>query len=290
MGKSDFEWVYRNEANFPDFKKEMLEACRTGNLSQLQQIYQAHDIQPGVNLEWMEGDKPPTIFTLNITAIIHEHVPILQYLLSMHPTSNLNLEMVVLAIVDHPNLEMLDVIVKHQPDIINIQYRHSHTFLTDACQGGGSYNSPPNEKTLPLIHYLLDKGADPRMGPWRDCGALCTALEFKRPLEILEKMMDNGGTVDDFVFSAAIKNRRLDAVKLFFDRAILRGCSTKMLLKDARETHDKKMVSLVEAEIAKFTGQELPKWWQVWNLPFRPSRNYLYRPPADEQDEWDPEV
>lgn len=290
MEASDFEWVYRNEANLPDFKKEMLEACKTGNLSQLQQIYQTHDIQPGAQLDWMEKDESPTmVFRLNVTAIIHEHVPILKYLLSMHPTCDLYYETVVLAIVDHPNLEMLDVIVKHQPDIINIQYRHTHTFLTDACQGG-SYDSPPSDKTLPLIHYLLDHGADPRRGSWRDCGALCTALESKRSLEIIEKMMAKGATVDDFIFSAAIKGQRPDAVQLFFDRAILRGCSTKRLLKEARETGDKEMVSLVEAGIAKFTGQELPKWWHVWSLPFRPSRNYLYRPSADEQDEWDSEI
>lgn len=179
----------------------------------------------------------------------------------MHPESELDYRMVVLAIVDHPNLEIMEFVHKHQPNIINLQYRHTHTFLTDACQGGGTYDSPPSNKTLPLIHYLMGNGADPQKGSWRDCGALCTALEFSRPLEILDKMIDKGAAVDDFVFSEAVRSRRIGAVELFFEKATLH-CSTKRMLHEARKTRDKEIKSLVKAGVAKMTDQ--PKWWQIW--------------------------
>lgn len=38
MDAKDFEWIYGNEAKLPVFKKEMVQACRTGNLCRLQQI------------------------------------------------------------------------------------------------------------------------------------------------------------------------------------------------------------------------------------------------------------
>lgn len=40
MDASAFEFMYGNEEQLPAHKKEMLEACRAGDLSWLQQLYQ----------------------------------------------------------------------------------------------------------------------------------------------------------------------------------------------------------------------------------------------------------
>ena len=88
--------------------------------------------------------------------------------------------------------------------------------MIQACRGMGHMTVLSN-KTLPLIHYLLDNGADPRRGSWRDeVGALDPALAFSWPLEILNKMIDKGATVNRIVFVEAVRQQRADALKLFF--------------------------------------------------------------------------
>lgn len=241
----------------------MLQACRAGDLPQPQQIYQAHNFQPGAKLDWMENDnRLTTVFKLFITAIIHEHAPILRYLLFMHPEEDLTYELVVQGIVDHPNLEIMELVCAHQPGIVNLGYGHIRTFLTEACQGGGTYKSPPSNKTLPLIHYLLDNGADPREGSWRGCGALHVALEFSQPLEIIDKIVKKGETVDSLIFSEAIMNRRIDALELFFEKATFH-CLTDEMLCRARKSKDKEVRSVVRAGVVKLKKGQ-PKWWQIW--------------------------
>lgn len=252
---SAFDFLYGNEWQLPVHKRKMLQACQTGDLSQLQQIYQAHNIQPGAKLDWMENDsRPTTVFKLFVTAIIHEHVRIVSYLLSMHPERDLNYELVAQAIIDHPNLEIMELVRAHQPDIVNLGWLHIRTFLTEACRVGG-------DKTLPLIHYLLDNGADPQEGSWRDCGALHAALEFSRPLEIIDKMVEKGGTVDSLIFSQAVMARRVDALELFFEKATFR-CSTDEMIDVAQKSKDKEVKSVVKPGVAKLRKREQgkPKW------------------------------
>ena len=43
--------------------------------------------------------------------------------------------------------------------------------------------------TVPLIHYLLDNGADSQIGCFAECGALYAALESSQLLEIIVKIM-----------------------------------------------------------------------------------------------------
>lgn len=136
MDTSASEFLYGNEEQLPAHKKEMPQACRTGGLPQLQQIYQAHNIQPRAKLDWMEkDDRPSTTFKLFITAIIHEHVTIVHYLLFMHPEKDLCYELVARTIINHPNMEIMEFVHAHQPDIVNLEFNHIQTFLTEACRG-----------------------------------------------------------------------------------------------------------------------------------------------------------
>lgn len=136
------------------------------------------------------------------------------------------------------------------------------TFLTDACRGDGAYDRPPSNKTLPLIHYLLDNGADPRRGSWRDeVGALDPALAFSRPLEILDKMIGKGATVNRIVFVEAVRHQRIDALELFFEKATF-CCTTHEMLCCTRDTKDKATKAAVKAGVAKLKGY--PKWWEIW--------------------------
>lgn len=122
-----FESLYGNEEQLSAHKKAILQACRTGDLAQLQQLYQAHNIQPGSRIARTEDNDGSPL-------------------------------------------------------------------------------------TLPLIHYLLDYGADPRKGSWRGCGAIHVVLEFSQPLEIIDKMVEKGGMVNLLILSEAIRKRRLEVL------------------------------------------------------------------------------
>lgn len=114
MDTSAFKFLYGNEGQLLVHRKGMLQVCWIGDLSQLQQTYHAHNIQPGAKLDWMEiDDRPPTVLKLFVTTIIHEHAPIVCYLFSMHPREDLKYKLVVQAIINHPNMEITELVCEH---------------------------------------------------------------------------------------------------------------------------------------------------------------------------------
>ena len=252
------------ESAFAAHKKEMLQACWAGDLSWLQQLYQTLNIQPEAKLDWMEkAHMSHTVFELFMTTIIHEHVPILCYLLTMHPQMELDYEKVARAIVDHPNLEIMKIIHAHHPNIVNLEFNTIETFLTEACCGGQRHK-PYTNMTVPLVHYLLDHGADPIEGCFAGCGALYPALESSLPLEIIVKMVQKGGVVNRPVLTMAMKKKRLDALEFFVQKAGF-SChySIDQILEDARKSEDKEVMSVVTAGVPTLKKRQ-SRWWQFW--------------------------
>ena len=131
---------------FEAHQKETLQACQAGDLSWLQQLYQTRDIQPGAKSNWIEkADRSDTAFELFMTTIIHEHVPILCYFLTMHPQTDLDYEFIARAIIDHPNLEIMKFLHAHHPSFINLDFSPLQTFLTKPVVGvrvGGMSHIP----------------------------------------------------------------------------------------------------------------------------------------------------
>ena len=134
------------ESAFAAHKKEMLQACWAGDLSWLQQLYQTLNFQPEAKLDWMEkAHMSHTVFELFMTTIIHEHVPILCYFLTMHPQTDLDYEFIARAIIDHPNLEIMKFLHAHHPSFINLDFSPLQTFLTKPVVGvrvGGMSHIP----------------------------------------------------------------------------------------------------------------------------------------------------
>lgn len=121
----------------------------------------------------------------------------------MHPEGNIGCDQTVRTIIDYPNIEILKLLQAHTPNIVNHEFNPLQTFLTETCRGDWQYGSPANDKTLPLMHYLLENGADPKEGSWNGCGALYSALGFSWPLEIMDKMIHKGAVVGILVFDEA---------------------------------------------------------------------------------------
>lgn len=175
------------------------------------------------------------------------------------------MEEIAQAIISHPNLEIMELVRSHTPSTANYEISHLQTFLTEACRGdwGDDGSHARNiDETLPLIHCLLDNGAEPREGSWRGCGALYAALEFSWPLEIIDKMVQKGGEVNLLIFLEAVIMRWVDALLLFFDKAMF-DISIEKMLDIAQESEDKEIMSVVNAGVAKLKQQQ-PKWWQFW--------------------------
>lgn len=168
----------------------MLKAGKIGDHPALQYLYQAYGAQQESRLIWSSfetEDGPPPTYELITAAIIQEYVPIVAYFLSMHPEGNIGCDQIVWTIIDYPNIKILKLFQSHTPGIVNFEFNPSQTFLTEACRGDWQYDSPTSDMTLALTHYLLDNRADPREGSWNGCGALYSALEFSRPLDIYEQ-------------------------------------------------------------------------------------------------------
>lgn len=116
-------------------------------------------------------DSPTTLFKLYVTAIIHGHTLIVRYLFFMHPEENLCYKLVAQTIIGHPNMEVMKIIHAHQPNIVTLEFNHLQTFLTEACRG-----APVSNKTLPLIHYLLDNRVILERVPWQS--AVCSIQHY----------------------------------------------------------------------------------------------------------------
>jgi len=84
----------------------------------------------------MEKDDGPSILSrLFVTAIIHEHVPMLRYLLIMHSQKDLSNDVIAQAIIDHLNMEIVELLHARQLNIVNFEFDYLRTFLTEACHG-----------------------------------------------------------------------------------------------------------------------------------------------------------
>lgn len=210
-----------------------------------------------------KADRFDTAIELFMTTITHEHVPILCYLLTMHPQTDLDYEIVARAIIDHPNLEIMKILHAHHPNFVNLEFNPFQTYLTEACYGGWGCESYTN-MTISLVHYLLDNGADPQIGCFAGCGALYVALESSQPLEIIVKMVQKGGWVDRLVLFMAMKKKRLDSLEFFFQKAMFSSCyPIDKILEDAQKSEDKEVMSVVKAGVATLKKRR-SKWWQFW--------------------------
>lgn len=112
-------------------------------------------------------DSPTTLFKLYVTVIIHGHTLIVRYLLFMHPEENLCYKLVAQAIIDHPNMEIMKIFHAHQSNIVTLEFNHLQTFLNEACRGDQDCEAPVSNKTLTLIHYLLDNRVILERVPWQ---------------------------------------------------------------------------------------------------------------------------
>ncbi|RFU25760.1 hypothetical protein B7463_g10572, partial [Scytalidium lignicola] len=172
---------------------------------------------------------------------------------------------IIEAILDNGDANTLQAFCVHYPDFasFSIDY-HGKTFLTKAC-------ARPPEKIVPVLHVLLDNGADVNdgLGPFTP---LYAAINSVQPLEIIDKIVQNGAGIYSTVVHSAIQKERLDVLLylLWRNQAYKNiNIKTQDLTKYAQESDNKGIIAVVErfvldqeAETARRERKGKTKGWK----------------------------
>ena len=113
------------------------------------------------------------------------------------------------------------------------------SFLTEACKR-------PAEKMVPIIHVLLDNGADVHDGFGPGGGALYAALLGSPLREIIERIVENGGYISWRVLSTAIGEERLDVLQsLLRQSQVWKSDELESFVKTEKDTGNEEVIAVV---------------------------------------------
>jgi len=145
-----------------------------------------------------------------VAAINTKQAAIVTYILETFPSLQLQ-DTILESSVYHPDIPIFEILLKHDPKIINFEFQDMYTPLIASCRG----NNPD------FGIYLLERGADPNiggMGPW---SALYYAIKCKQPLKLVKKLLDCGANVRDrFALGEAVKSGRVEVLAAFLDAGL----------------------------------------------------------------------
>jgi hypothetical protein len=135
-------------------------------------------------------------------------------------------------------------------------------FLTDAC-------ARPPEKIVPVLHVLLDNGADVNDGWGPSGGALYAAILGSQPLEIIDKMVQKGAIVSSRVLHLVVENERLDVLEILLQRGRAeKSVKPDELVEWAKNRGNKEVLSVVQnfaldraAEMNRLKRKHKAKRW-----------------------------
>lgn len=162
------------------------------------------------------------------------------------------------------------VLCAHRPEFASasIDY-HIHCFITEAC-------ARPPDKIGPVIHVLLDYGADLNNGMLGGAGALYAAILGSQSMEIIDRILESkppyAASVGSFAISEAIKKERVDILQRLLRDSRVREKEGKVEadIEKAKKTENPEMIAEVQRYalelIAKREKEERrarKRWWQV---------------------------
>ncbi|KIW21486.1 hypothetical protein PV08_02066 [Exophiala spinifera] len=268
------------ETDLSPHQEAMVEACKAGRLTDLQKLFEEHDIKGDddpVTMESFTQQGASKTTRLFVAAISHNQQSIVQYLYSVYPEFNFCTFSIVEALTKNADIEMYKLICSYNPRVV--RYRaddHQTSALSMACEGG-----PQN---APLIHFLLDNGATTGgfgSYTWRFGGELLPAVQNKQPVEIIERLVPTT-THLGFPIISATQRECADVLKVLLDAHYTRGENpsdlsfAQSLLEDAKKTEDKKVIAVAERYVRKWEKRatkittsnlhskttEPSKWWR----------------------------
>jgi len=233
--------------SMPAHQQEMLDACHSGNLVKLQQLFLKHNVERGdspIKQSWVldlttpspgtkryilepgsESGPPPTYKLFEAAAASKKPIIIL-FLLKTYPKFNFWDSGIMDAALTRKDVETFKAMYAYDKCVLDCEYDdHIKTALTESLEGGGTS----------LANFLLVDSAYVNNAGWL-CrgGAITAAVMNGKSLEmikkILEKRPDNTGV--SCAINSAIHNNRVDVLKLFRER----GCLQQQDLSDQNIT------------------------------------------------------
>src|SRR5690242_11640652 len=136
-------------------RQKILEACTSGDVTALQQLFKANSIPGSTPVYTSSDDNTPPANSMIAAAIAHGHPDVVSLILRTYsgPKVQFTSETIE-ALVHHPNLDILQVLYDYDPYVVSFEWDgHTDTFVTKACE-------QPPEKITPLLLWLIEHNAD----------------------------------------------------------------------------------------------------------------------------------
>ncbi|KAI1405229.1 hypothetical protein F4819DRAFT_444508 [Hypoxylon fuscum] len=253
----------------------MLEACSSGDISTLQRLFADHGIQPGSEPIYPKfvdpSGNPQEVSSTSVTesqqippttellerAVAAKQVVIVRFILQNYPSLSLmQLHGVVRAVLENPDPAVLQALCDHESSFASFSVDYGmRSFLTDAC-------ARPPEEIVPVLHVLLDNGADVDDGWGPGGGALYAAIVGGQPLEIVRKILGKSVAVSSRNINTAVGQGRADVVKLLLNQEqIDPGVNVEEVVEGAQKSGNQEIIATVK----------------TWTRSKRPKENLLQK-------------
>ncbi|KIM97061.1 hypothetical protein OIDMADRAFT_57703 [Oidiodendron maius Zn] len=203
----------------------MLDVCSSGDIAALRRLFIKHGIQP--------GSKP----TYGRTKHMEKNISPVESTVVSDPGMPSTMELLGRAVATK-QLAVVKFILQTYSSFSH-NY-HMRSILSDACER-------PPVQIVPILHVLLDNGADVDDG-WPRHGALYSAIHYKRPLEIIRKIVSKGANINSGNLIQAIQHDRLDVTKwLFSSGKDDPDVDVQLCVEKAKESGDEEIIAIAQA-------------------------------------------
>lgn len=242
------------------YQQEILDACSTGAIAVLKELFKSHGINQGTApirfLETTERGCPSTEDMLS-AAIRSKQAALVRFLLEYfngYPADSSEAlhegkkpisfdSGVVLAVLDSPDVETLQVLLDYDPGLVNFEFDNHFTFLWEAC------NRDP-DKIGPVIKHLVAHGADMQASfylIWDLSPAICG----DQHVDVMEAMVANGANITYTAVLYAVRKERADVLQMVLDKGGVSGgrmtdTEVKKLREEGQAAEDVLVTKLVE--------------------------------------------
>lgn len=230
--------------------QDMLNACTTGDVAALRRSFEAIDIQKVSKPVYISTpDEPPPTNDLLEAAITNGNANIVFLLLGNYEGIQFS-GGVITALLNHPDLEILEALYKYDNKIVNFEWDDHSTFVTEACK-------QPPEKITPLLHFLVEHDADLWTGGLPYSFAVHAALDGNQASSVIEAMIKKGGPVYRQAMRLAVLRERADVLEIFIRYGVEgKQDDVQFLRTVAKETENTNVIKLVDTWTSRWKGDE----------------------------------
>ncbi|KIX06949.1 uncharacterized protein Z518_04925 [Rhinocladiella mackenziei CBS 650.93] len=236
-------------------QEAMIEACKTGQLAQLQRLFEEHHVKQGHEIIWYKdtkGEGAPTTAMLFEAAISHGQQSTVRYLRSIYPAFDFREPWSVRTLAKTRDLDMLKLIYSYSPDVVSFGFDDHMTSMLSLAIEEGPQNAP-------FILFLLDHGAmslDNGSYTYHLGCELLPAMTNDQPIEVIKRTVPLTASLS-FPKMTAINRKRADALEVFLneEQKRMRGTQSsedlESTLQSVKSTGDKELIAVVERHIHK---------------------------------------